>query len=179
MHISCSYMASRKDALEASAAEQFELADRLINAEDAHRDFVACCTEAAMFFRAAAEKGHAGAQYQMGMMHQAGRGVEENCRLAAQWYRKAALQGHGNAMLRLAHLYRSGRGVRKDGVKAMQWRHKYAEQCKACHDELTDDDLAGFRQINLVGQDQARATASCIRPGVVGGSRRNGGPNNA
>ena len=173
------YMHARHEALEASAEEQFELAVRLINAEDAHRDFVACCTEAAMFFRAAADKGHAGAQYQMGMMHQAGKGVEGNCRLAAQWYRKAALQGHGNAMLRLAYLYRSGGGVRKDGVKAMQWRRKYTELCKARQSELTDDDLAGFRQIKPVGQDQTRAAASCMRPGVVGGNRRNGGPNNA
>ena len=82
-------------------------------------------------------------------------------------------------MLRLAHLYRSGDGVRKDGVKAMQWRRKYAELCKARQDELTDDDLAGFRQIKLVGQDQTRAAASCMRPSVVGGSRGNGGPNNA
>lgn len=179
MIITCSYMASRKDALEASAAEQFELATRLRESADAYRDFKDCCLEAAMFYRAAAEKGHVEAQFELGMMYQLGLGLAKNFFHAATWYRRAAKQGHGAAMLRLAYLYNAGLGVRKNGITALSWRRKYAELCKARQDECAGGAEAGFQQINPIGRDPMHGALPYAQSTAMPDNHRNGGPNNA
>lgn len=50
-------------------------------------------TEAAKWFRMAAELGHPGGQYRMGTLHEAGNGVEKNPEFAYAWFRLAAAQG--------------------------------------------------------------------------------------
>jgi hypothetical protein len=50
--------------------------------------------EAARWFRKAAVRGDAGAQYNLGNMFDQGRGVAQSEVEAARWYRKAADQGH-------------------------------------------------------------------------------------
>ena len=172
MMITCSYMGSRKDALEASAAEQFELAGRLREAANSYRDFKTCCVEAAMFYRVAAEKGHMGAQFELGSMYQVGDGVEKNNFQAAKWYRRAAKQGHGEAMCRLANLYQRGLGMRKNGLTALFWKLKYVELCKSRQEALLGEGGAGLADIKPPGQLNNRSTA--MRNG-----RGNGGPNNA
>jgi hypothetical protein len=54
-------------------------------------------TEAARWYRRAAEKGHANAQYKFGDALYYGRGVEEDERESAKWLRMAIRQGHENA----------------------------------------------------------------------------------
>ena len=166
------YMHARHEALEASAAEQFELAGRLREAANSYRDFKTCCVEAAMFYRAAAEKGHVEAQFELGSMYQFGIGVDKNNFQAAKWYRRAAKQGHGEAMCRLANLYQRGLGMRKNGLTALFWKLKYAELCKARQEALLGEDGAGLADIKPVGQLFHQSTA--MRNG-----RGNGGPNNA
>ena len=172
MSITVSYMASRKDALEASAAEQFELAGHLREAANTDPDFKTCCVEAAMFYRAAAEKGHVEAQFELGSMYQFGIGVEKNNFQAAKWYRRAAKQGHGEAMCRLANLYQRGLGMRKNGLTALFWKLKYVELCKSRQEALLGEGGAGLADIKPPGQLNNRSTA--MRNG-----RGNGGPNNA
>jgi TPR repeat protein len=48
-------------------------------------------------FQAAAEKGNAEAQFQLGEIHRQGLGVEASPDRAATWYQKPAEQGHGGA----------------------------------------------------------------------------------
>ena len=59
----------------------------------------------------AAEQGHAGAQYNLGLRYATGRGVPEDDAEAVRWYRMAAEQGHAGAQYALGFMYATGRGV--------------------------------------------------------------------
>lgn len=82
-----------------SAEEQFRRG--LTFAHD--RNFV----EAAKWYRLAAEKGHAEAQFFLGFQFWEGLGVKKDEVEATRWYRKAAEQGHARftwSVLRTASL---------------------------------------------------------------------------
>lgn len=68
-----------------------------------------------------AAQGYAVAQFNLGVLHDTGRGVWQDHKLAAQWYRKAAKQGHAAAQFNLGGLYYEGQGVPKDLVRASIW----------------------------------------------------------
>ncbi len=71
--------------------------------------------------RAAAEGGHARAQYTLGSMYNGGKGVAPDRAMAAEWWLKAAAQKHAQAQFALGVLYSSGKGVAKDNVAAHMW----------------------------------------------------------
>ena len=75
-----------------------------------------------------ATQGDAHAQYNLGLMHQCGRGVPKNWELAVTWYRKSAMQGNADAQYRLGRMYQDGRGVPQDYKQAAEWFRKSAEQ---------------------------------------------------
>ncbi|MBT3397263.1 MAG: SEL1-like repeat protein, partial [Alphaproteobacteria bacterium] len=54
--------------------------------------------------RMAAELGHAGGQFRMGTLHEAGSGVEQNAEQAYAWFRLAAAQGSEPADQSLARV---------------------------------------------------------------------------
>ena len=54
-------------------------------------------TEAAKWYRKAAEQGDADAQNNLGLCYERGQGVPEDYEEAVKWYRKAAAQGHAGA----------------------------------------------------------------------------------
>ena len=85
-----------------------------------------------------AKRGHAGAQFNLGLAHEYGRGVKSNDVNAANWYNKAAKQEHAGAQYRLAVLHDNGWGVAKDHPKAVYWYKIAAEQGHA----LAQHDLA-------------------------------------
>jgi localization factor PodJL len=64
--------------------------------------------------RAAAAKGDAAAEYEIGQRFAEGRGVPENLAEAADWYDRAAKQGLPIAQFRLGGFYEKGLGVKKD-----------------------------------------------------------------
>ena len=74
-------------------------------------------------FSKAAEQGHIGAQFYLGVLTMA-----KDERQAAQWIHKAAEQGHANAQFILAEMYEYGLGVAKDEQQAAHWYLKAAEQ---------------------------------------------------
>ena len=78
-------------------------------------------------FRRAAEGGHAGAQYHLGMMYRRGQGVRRNFADAARWYRKAGEQGHVRAQYWLGVMHRRGQGVERDRAEAVKWFRKAGE----------------------------------------------------
>jgi TPR repeat protein len=109
--------------------------------------------EAVKWFRLAAEKGNADAQFFLGQSYFFGDGVSQDSteavkwfRLAAEqglaeaqfslglacvedkesikWWRLAAAQGNANAQYCLGHAYSKGGGVPKDHIKAFQWYRK-------------------------------------------------------
>ena len=71
--------------------------------------------------RRAAEQGHAGAQYNLGVMYDEGEGVPQDYAEAAKWYRRAAEQGHAAAQNNLGVMYRSSHGVPQDHREAYIW----------------------------------------------------------
>ena len=62
--------------------------------------------EAVKWFRLAAEQGHAGAQYSLGVMYAAGDGVPQSYITAHAWWNIASASGHGNASRNLAVIER-------------------------------------------------------------------------
>ncbi len=58
--------------------------------------------QAALFFRRAADQGHAKAQYKLGLCYEKGEGVKKNLTKAIQYYKLAADQGHAKDQHNLA-----------------------------------------------------------------------------
>ncbi len=89
-------------------------------------------------FEPLAEQGYAGAQYNLGVMYDKGRGVPQDYAEAVGWWRKAAEQGHAEAQYNLGTVYHKGRyamgwigssrGVPQDYAEAVRWYRKAAEQ---------------------------------------------------
>src|SRR4030095_6371668 len=72
--------------------------------------------------------GDPNAQFLMGMLYDAGKGVPEDRTTAASWYKKAALQNHEIAQLYLGILYNSGEGIKQDYQEALRWFRPLAEK---------------------------------------------------
>jgi TPR repeat protein len=85
-------------------------------------------SEAALWFRKAADQGLALAQDNLGGMYASGRGVPQDDAEALRWYRKAADQGLALAQNNLGFMYANGRGVPQDYAKAVAWYRKGADQ---------------------------------------------------
>ena len=73
--------------------------------------------------RLAADQGDAGAQFNLGLMYDLGRGVPQDYAQAVKWYRLAANQGYASAQANLGNMYYLGQGVPKDYVLAYMWRN--------------------------------------------------------
>ncbi|HRX07035.1 MAG TPA: tetratricopeptide repeat protein, partial [Kiritimatiellia bacterium] len=92
--------------------------------EEAARWFAAALDQ----FRAAAERGEANGQLNLGKMNEHGHGVPEDHAEAARLYRLAADQGSAEAQYRLGHLHEYGDGVEPSFDTAMEWYAKAAAQ---------------------------------------------------
>ncbi len=79
-------------------------------------------------FRACAEKGEAGCQFNVALMYEQGIGVTKDEKEAVVWYRKSADQGNSNAQFNLGVLYENGRGTAVDFAQANQWYRKASVQ---------------------------------------------------
>ena len=84
--------------------------------------------EAIGWYRKAALKGHAKAQYELGLMYTTGTGVAQDHAEAMRWFHEAAERGHTGAQYSLGLLYSTGRGVAQDIVDGVRWYRKAAEQ---------------------------------------------------
>ncbi len=83
---------------------------------------------AAMWFRKAADKGVAAAQYYLGLQYDNGQGVTQSYVQAAVWYQMAAKQGYAQAQNNFGLLYELGDGVPKNFSLATKWFRKAADQ---------------------------------------------------
>jgi TPR repeat protein len=82
-------------------------------------------------YRTAADAGQAPAQFALGRLYAAGKGVARDPALAGAWFHKAALQDNPGAEFALAAMIESGSLARPDSTRAAQWllkaaRHGYA-----------------------------------------------------
>ncbi len=72
-------------------------------------------------FMALAERGHAGAQFELGLMFHRGIGLPQNYEHALKWYRLAASGGDARARNNLGVMYRDGQGVKRSNNIAYMW----------------------------------------------------------
>lgn len=85
--------------------------------------------EAVYWFRNAAKKGLAEAQYNLAVTYATGTaGVKYNPATAVEWYQKAAEQGLAEAQYNLGTMYGAGHGVARNDTLAADWLRKAAEQ---------------------------------------------------
>jgi TPR repeat protein len=96
-------------------------------------------TEAAMWFRKAADQGDAVAEFLLGNQYANAKGVLQDHSEAMFWFHRAAEQGHPVAKLYLGVMYTEGRGVPQDYVRAHMWISLSAAQGeKSCQDSRND-----------------------------------------
>jgi TPR repeat protein len=95
-------------------------------------------TEAAVWFRKAADQGHADAQYYLGSMFSRGLGgLPKGEAKAASWYLKAAEQENAHAEFALGLMYESGSSVPQDKTEAIKWFRRAAKH----GEEMTPEKL--------------------------------------
>src|SRR5205085_11234526 len=85
-------------------------------------------SEAARWYRKAADQGYAEAQSYLGYMYVHGEGVPQDYTEGVGWYRKAADQGHARAESALGYAYSTGEGVPLDYAQSARWYRKAAKQ---------------------------------------------------
>ncbi len=62
-------------------------------------------------------QGHAGSQFELGVLYCTGKGVEKDLALAVGWYEKAAHEGHVVAKHNLGVMLINGMGVEADPAR--------------------------------------------------------------
>jgi TPR repeat protein/serine/threonine protein kinase len=85
-------------------------------------------SDAAYYFRMAAEQGLASAQTNLGKCYLAGDGVPEDDKKAFEWFEKAASQGDAEGQFQLGRCYEEGWGTEKIENLAYQYYSKSANQ---------------------------------------------------
>jgi len=91
-------------------------------------DFEQTNVEAAQQLLTQAQQGDAQAQYDIGLHHEMGWGVDNDLAEAFNWYRQAADQGQADAQYRLGKACAFGLHVPQDYTQALAWYQKAAEQ---------------------------------------------------
>ncbi len=84
--------------------------------------------QACIWWRKAAEMGHAAAQERLGSAYLAGMGVEANPQEGFRWLLRAAKQGDVKAQCSVAECYSSGKIVEQSDVKCIYWLSKAEAQ---------------------------------------------------
>jgi TPR repeat protein len=111
-------------AAEGDARSMLRLGRMYESGNGVGRDF----SEAAEWYRKAAEKGDPEAMVSLGIMYMQGRGVKRDYAEGVRLCRLAAEKGNSLAMFNLGFLYDSGTGVKKDYGEAVRWYRRAADQ---------------------------------------------------
>jgi len=112
------------NAFEPEADLAFETGLNYYNGIGVGKDF----GEAVKWFRKAAERDYAPAQFFLGLSYYSGHGMPKNDGEAVKWYYKAAEQNYAPAQFGLGVCYEEGQGVPKNNGEAVKWYFKAAEQ---------------------------------------------------
>ena len=78
---------------------------------------------AMQLWRPLAERGFAGAQFNIGLAYETGNGVLRDYSEGMKWYRLAAEQAFTNAQYSLGYMYANGQGVPRDIIQVHMWSH--------------------------------------------------------
>jgi TPR repeat protein/virulence-associated protein VagC len=86
-------------------------------------------TKTIELYEMAAQRGNAGAQYNLGLFYEQGmHGLIQSSKKAVEYYTLAAEQGHAGAQNNLGCIYANGQGVETSYSKAREWWTKAAAQ---------------------------------------------------
>jgi hypothetical protein len=123
---------------------------------------------AVVWYRRAAELGHARAQNDLGWLLQNGWGVPRDDAQAVHWYRQAATQGYAIAQTNIGWMYQNGRGVPRDYAQAVKWYRLAAAQ----GDALAQNNIGVMYRDSLgVYRDLEQAFASFRKAAAAGDAR--------
>jgi TPR repeat protein len=122
---------------------------------------------AAIWYRRAADLGHAMARNDLGWLYQNGWGLPRDDAQAVYWYRLAAVDGYATAQTNLGWMYQKGRGVRLNRTEAARWYRLAAAQ-----GESTAADNLGvlYRDGAGVQRDYAEAVSWFRKSAAAGNS---------
>jgi hypothetical protein len=84
--------------------------------------------DAVQWYRAAAERGHAEAQFILGTMYRTGRGVSQDFAAAAYWYQQASLAGNAWAQFSLGNMHIRGEGLPRNPHEGVRLYRMAADQ---------------------------------------------------
>lgn len=112
--------------------------------------------------KAAAEKGDASAQCDLGSCYGNGLGVTKDDAQAAKWYRKAAEQGNAWGEFQLGWCYRDGKGVAKDNAEAVMWWRASAEHGNVDAQTLLSS-LPKSALLGAIGVDLVRESGGVLK----------------
>merc|ERR1711865_1320546 len=85
--------------------------------------------KAVELYEKAAKRGHANAQYNLGVSYDQGiHGLTQSSKRAIEYYTLAAEQGHEKAQFNLGNMYADGNGIEQSYSKAREWWTKAAAQ---------------------------------------------------
>ena len=104
-------------AHELNPFELNELAVRYVTGDGVEKDY----DQARFLWLKAAGHGHAGAQFNLGLMYESGTGVQQDSVKAFTFYREAALNGLAEAQNSFGRLYEMGQGVEQNITEAKKW----------------------------------------------------------
>jgi TPR repeat protein len=82
---------------------------------------------AAIWYRRAADVGHAPAAFNLAALYALGRGVSQDYATAMRWYRRAADLGMAAAERMIGNMYGRGEGIDQDPAAALRWIRLAAE----------------------------------------------------
>ena len=123
--------------------------------------------EAAQIWQPLAEEGDRKAQFNLGLLHETGRGVAQNLSAAVAWYERAARQGVTQAQLNLAALHQTGRGVTQDPTEALYWLEVAARLGEGAARNQASDAATELAPLLEDGEaEAARARASAFAPSL-------------
>lgn len=106
-------------------------------------DELTAYTEAAFWYRLAADQGVPEAQSAIGSKYREGSGLPQDYAEALKWYRLAADQGDAEGQRRVGEAYAFGNGVAQDLSEAQKWSLKSAKQGHAAAQTLAGMAYAG------------------------------------
>jgi TPR repeat protein len=122
---------------------------------------------AAIWFRRAADLGHAPSRNDLGWLYQNGWGVPRDDAQAMSWYRLAAVDGYATAQVNLGWMYQKGRGVPLNYAEAARWYRLAANQ----GDATAPDNLGVLYRDGIgVRRDHAEAVAWFRKSAAAGNS---------
>ena len=111
-------------AREGNPEAAYGVADLYRSGRGVKQDF----TQAARWYRVAAEQSHIVAQYNLAILYTVGRGVPVDLAEARHWFHSASERGYGPAQYNLAVMYAAGKGGPANLVQAYLWFELAAEQ---------------------------------------------------